>query len=215
MNLPGRNSVCPYVGRLEAFRDAEVSSEERRRIEVHLNECPACRQRLQELQDLAQVLKAYQTPSGGWSSDAQFWKSLAPQLHPRALSAQPVRAMQPSAFLAPVTVVVSSLALRGLATSVLIVYALYQWQVLPASLSAALASGARLSVGPLVWQTGQVLYNSLASPTPFLAAPGHLWLFVFEATASALLLLLSGLHISWLMRWLRGQSGLRNAARTE
>ncbi len=124
--------------------------------------------------------------------------------------------MQPSPFLAPVSLVVSSLALRGLAASVLIAYALYQWQLLPASLLTALAAATRLVVGPLVWETGRTLYANPATPlTPFLAAPGQVWLLAFEATSAALLLLLAGLYIGWLLRWLRGQVAQQAVMRTE
>lgn len=210
MSLPGRDSICPYRGRLEALRDDAVPPEERQRIEAHLRDCAACRQHWNELQSLARVLEAYRTPAGGWSSDAEFWGNLAPQLRPRTT------ATQPPPFLAPIGVLVSSLALRGFATSVVILYGLYQWQVLPAWLSTALASAARLALGPLVWQAGQSIYNSLGtSLTSAFAASGRLWLLAFEATVAALLLLLSGVHIGWLLRWLRGQGALPNALRTE
>ncbi len=211
MNLPGRYSACPYRGRLEAFRDGEVSPEERRTLAAHLNACADCRRRLQELHCLAAMLNAYQTPPAGWSGDAEFWKDLAPQLRPRAIPAAP-----PYSFLAPLTMVASSLALRGLATSVLVVYALYQWQVLPESWLAAMVSAARLSLGPVVWQTGQALHSSLArSPTLWFAASGQSWLLLFGAAVSVFLLALSGLYIGWLLRWLRGQVALQNGLPTE
>jgi hypothetical protein len=51
------------------------------------------------------------------------------------------------------------------------------------------------------------VYSDLATAlAPFLAAPGQVWLLTFEASASALLLLLAGLHTGWLLRWLRNQS---------
>ena len=216
MSLLDRNSICPYRARLEAFRDDEVSPEERRAIAAHLSACAACRQHLQELQGLATVLRAYQAPPAGWSSDAEFWNTLSPQLRPRTIPAPPARATQPASYLAPLSVVVSSLALRGLAASVLVVYALHQWRLLPASWLAALTSAARLSLGPLVWQTGQVLQSNLArSPALWFAASAQLWLLLFGATVSVLLLALSGLYIGWLLRWLRGQGALRNGPQTE
>lgn len=214
MSLAGRNSVCPFRGRLEAFQDAEISLTERRQIEAHLSECAACRQRLQELQGLTRVLQAYSTPPDGWSGDAEFWRNVAPRLLPRALPAEPVRAMQPPSFLAPLSVVVSSLALRGLAASVLVVYALYQWRLLPGSWSVALGSTARIALGPEIWRAGQGLYN-LAASTPYWTASVTLWVMAFEAVVAALLLILSGLHIGWLLRWLRSGPGLQNEIRTE
>jgi anti-sigma factor RsiW len=216
MSLSGHNSVCHHQDRLEAFWDAEVLPEERRRIEAHLHVCAACRQRLREIQSLAVALKAYRTPASGWPSDAEFWQSLAPQLRPRAMPAQGDLAKQPSPFLAPVSLVLSSLVLRGLAALALIVYALYQWQLLPAAVPAAFASAAQLFLGPLVWQRSQVLYSNLvALLTPFLVAPGQVWLLAFEATASALLLLLAGLHIGWVLRWLRDCAPLQATMGTE
>jgi hypothetical protein len=226
MNVSGCASVCPYRGRLEAFWDGEVSPEERQRIEAHLSECAACRQDLQELQGLAAALKAYRTPAPhrtrdavrpigaktpdggvparGWSSDAEFWRSLAPQLHPRTMAARELQGRQPSPFLAPVGLVVSSLALRGLAALALIAYVLYQWQLLPASVPAALVPAGQLVLGPWVWQRIQLLYsNVVILLTPFLVAPGQVWLLALEATTSAILLLIAALHTGWLLRWLR------------
>ena len=216
MNMTSRNSVCPYRNQLEAFWDGEVSSEERRRIEAHLRECAACSQGWQELQSLAGALKAYRTPVSGWSSDAEFWQGLAPQFRPRAIPTDEVRAAQPSAFLAPLSMMVSSIALRGLAALALVAYALYQWQLLPASLPTALAAATRLVVGPLVWETSRTLYTNLATALPpFLAAPGRVWFLAVEATAAGLLLLLAGLYTGWLLRWLRSQVVLQAMMRTE
>jgi predicted anti-sigma-YlaC factor YlaD len=216
MSMFARSSVCPYQDRLEAFWDAEVSPEECRRIEAHLTGCAACRRRLQELQSLAVVLKAYRTPTSAWPNADEFWLTLAPQLHPRAMPAQEGQARQPSPFLAPVSLVVSSFALRGVAALALIAYALYQWQLLPAAVSAAFASALQLFLGPLVWQRSQVFYNNLmTSLTPFLVAPAQVWLLAFEATASALLLLLAGLHIGWVLRWLSSQDPAQTMMGTE
>lgn len=216
MNMTGRHSVCPYRDHLEAFWDDEVSPEERRRIQAHLAECDACRQGLQQLQSLAGALKAYRTPMSGWSSDAEFWQGLSTQLRPRAILTQESPAAQPSAFLAPVSLMVSSIALRGLAALALVAYALYQWQLLPASLSAALAAATRLVVGPLVWETSKVLYTNLVTALPpFFIVPGQVWYLAFQAVASALLLLLAGLYIGWLLRWLRGQVALQAVMSTE
>jgi anti-sigma factor RsiW len=226
MNLSNRNSVCPYRDRLQAFLDAEVSPEECRRIEAHLSECAACRQQLQELRGLAVALKAYHTPAphrtrdgvpaSGWRSDAEFWQSLAPQLRPRAIPAQASQARRLSPFLAPVSLVVSSLALQGVAALALIVYGLYQWQLLPAAVPSALASAGQLVLGPWVWQRGQFLYSNLVTPlVPFLAAPGQVWLLAFQATIAALLLILAGLHTGWLVRWLRNPSSSQAMTATE
>jgi predicted anti-sigma-YlaC factor YlaD len=216
MNMSDRSAICAYRGRLEAFWDGEVSSEERQRVEAHLRECASCRQGLQELQSLAGALKVYHPPVSGWSSDARFWQTLAPQLHPRAIPVQEGRTAQPSAFLAPVSLMVSSIALRGLAALALVAYALCQWQLLPASLSEALAAATRLVVGPLVWDTGKFLYTNLATALPpFLATPGQVWYLAVEATTAAMLLLLAGLYIGWLLRWLRNQGTMQTTTWTE
>jgi hypothetical protein len=111
---------------------------------------------------------------------------------------------------------VSSIALRGLAALALVAYALYQWQLLPASLPTALAAATRLVVGPLVWETSRTLYTNLATALPpFLVAPGRVWFLAVEATAAGLLLLLAGLYIGWLLRWLRSQVLLQAMMRTE
>jgi hypothetical protein len=39
--------------------------------------------------------------------------------------------------------------------------------------------------------------------TPFLVAPGQVWLLALEATSSAMLLLIAALHTGRLLRWLR------------
>ena len=216
MSVTGRNSVCRYRERLGAFLDGEVSPDERRRIAAHLNECAACRRRLQELRGLAVALKAYRVPARLWRSDAEFWQDLAPQLHPRAMPAHRDPTTRPSPFLAPVGLVVSGIALRGLVAFVLLAYALDQWRLLPASLSAAFASAVKLSLGPLAWEAIQTLHRNLVtSPAPLFVAPRQFWLLAFEATASALLLLLSGLYIGWLLRWLRGEVALQPVVRTE
>jgi anti-sigma factor RsiW len=216
MNLSNRKSVCPYRDRLGAFLDAEVSPEEYRWIEAHLSECAACRRHLQELRSLAVALKAYRTPVSAWRSDAEFWQSLAPQLRPRASSAQASQARRPAPFLAPVSLVVSSLALQGVAALALIVYTLYQWQLLPPAVPSALASAGQLVLGPWVWQRSQFVYsNLLTSLAPFLAAPEQVWILVFQATIAALLLILAGLHTGWLLRWLRNPSSSQAIRPTE
>jgi predicted anti-sigma-YlaC factor YlaD len=216
MNLSGRKPVCPYPSHLEAFWDTEVSPEERRRIEAHLSECAACRQSVQELQRLAGALKAYRTPAGGRPSESEFWERLAPQLRPRAIPSQESQAGQPSPLLAPVSLVLSSLALRGVAALALIAYALHEWQLLPAAVPAAFASAGQLVLGPWVWPRGQLVYGNLVtSLAPFLAAPEQVWLLVFEATISALLLLIAGLHIGWLLRWLGNPSSSQAMTATE
>lgn len=45
---------------LNQYLDLELSAEELSRVEIHLNECPPCSARLEELQSISSVLKAYQ-----------------------------------------------------------------------------------------------------------------------------------------------------------
>jgi anti-sigma factor RsiW len=216
MSVSDRSTICDHRGRLEAFWDGELSSEERQRTEAHLPECAGCRQRLQELKRLAGALEAYRPPASGWSSDAEFWQSLAPQLRPRTTPAREGRAAEPSAFLAPVSLLLSSIALRGLAALALAAYALYQWQLLPASLSAAMAAAMRLAVGPLAWATGRLFYTHLATALkPVLAHPSQACYLILEAATIALLSVIAGLYIGWLLRWLRDQSAMQATSSTE
>lgn len=209
MSVLDRGSVCSYRARLEAFWDGEVSTEERQRIAAHLGQCVACRQRVQELQSLAQTLRAYRAPASGWRDDAAFWQSLAPRLAPRRSSpldgsrvtAAVIPPTEPEIFLAPLSLLASGVAVRGLASVALVVYSLGRWQLLPGTLSMAFVSMGRLLVGPRVWEVSAKVYHNLAL-TPFLAAPGQAWYLAVQATAAGLLAILAGLYAVWLWRWL-------------
>jgi len=207
MNMNGRRLACPDGQRLEAYWDAEASAGERRRIEAHLEECAACRRSLQEIQCLDRALKAHRIPERSWLSDAEFWQGLAPRLRPREVPAHESQAQLASTFLAPWSLMLSSLALRGVVALLLIAYALNEWRVMPASLPAAFASAARLVVGPLVWETGETVCRAVASSGILgLTMTPQAGALALGAAAAFLLLPVAGLYIVWLLPWLRSQA---------
>jgi anti-sigma factor RsiW len=109
-------NACGFRARIGPYYDGEVAAEERRRIELHLAACAACRQELAELSQLSAQLAA---AGPGWSAEAQD------RLHGR-LEAQFQRAPLRTAR-----------AMLALAACLLLACTLWVWQARPADAAAA------------------------------------------------------------------------------
>jgi len=200
MNLFASSPPCNYSRRLELYLDGELPSQERPSVETHLATCANCREQLQSLQALRRTLQQNVVPWAPLSSDGEFWRQLAPRLLPR----REKEADEAAPFWAPLGLVISNVALQGVAVLVSVVFLLYRWQLLPASLAGALSSAGQFLVGPLLWQAGQSLSANLGGVLPdtwtLSADTGYV---MFETTALGLMLVLSGLYVAWLVHWLR------------
>lgn len=72
--MTSTSSFDPFRDRLNEYLDSEIDPRERRRLEVHLKECEACRQALTDLRDIvrtASELSAIEPPPRVWDSIAR------------------------------------------------------------------------------------------------------------------------------------------------
>lgn len=80
---------CPHHPEISAYLDDMLAPARRERLRAHLETCPLCRRRLDELQQMQQALRALPSPTLGFD--------LAARLEDR-LRAAPARPRRPSWF---------------------------------------------------------------------------------------------------------------------
>lgn len=148
-------------------------------------------------------------PQASIASNAEFWQRLAPRLHPRP-AARP-DAQQRLAFLPSLGLAISSAALQGLALLVSIAFLLQRWNRLPAPAALDVTPLARPLVGPLAWDLGARLVDNLhVSSALTWPVVGEWAILAAWTSALGILVLLSGLHLGWLVHWVRNSNRINS-----
>jgi len=133
---------------LSAYYDGELSDERRAEVEVHLQSCATCRERLAELQALSNLLSAYSVEVG---AAEDFWQKLSPrlpvrqQIRPSAPLRAPRLSNRPWVFLPPLGLLFSKMLAQAVMIIAVTFWGVYALGLLPEWMTRSLNTVVALS----------------------------------------------------------------------
>lgn len=201
---------------LSAYYDGELSDDSRTQVEIHLQSCAACRERLAELQGLSELLSAYSVEIG---AEEDFWQKLSPRLpaRRRIRPSAPLHAPRPSnrpwVFLPPLGLLFSKMLTQAVMLIAVAFWGVYALGLLPEWMTRSLNTVAALSKvaprgGPLI-PLPSVLPGPLSSLLKYAIGPAEPIASAVTAVITPALIyavatgVIALLYLAWMALWWR------------